>query len=66
MNKLFLASVIAVTFTVPAQAAPTIYGKAFVTTDYVDIDSDYNNAFSNGNNGGLPNSNKDNNLAYRF
>lgn len=41
MKKLGLALTIATLSTYSAQAAPTIYGKAFVTTDYVDTIADY-------------------------
>ncbi len=43
MKKLFLASAITAASIATVQAAPTIYGKAFITVDYVDIDLDYNN-----------------------
>lgn len=40
MKKLLLATAIAALSVSAAQAAPTVYGKAFITTDYVNIDSD--------------------------
>ena len=40
MKKLLLASAIAALSVSAAQAAPTVYGKAFITTDYVNIDND--------------------------
>lgn len=40
MKKLILASAIAAISATAAQAAPTVYGKAFVTIDYVDVDFD--------------------------
>ncbi|WP_169392957.1 MULTISPECIES: porin [Psychrobacter] len=40
MKKLLLASAIAALTATAAQAAPTIYGKAFVTADYVNAESD--------------------------
>ncbi len=40
MKKLLLASAIAALSATAAQAAPTIYGKAFVTADYVNAESD--------------------------
>ena len=39
MKKLLLATAIAALSVSAAQAAPTIYGKAFVTVDYEDIES---------------------------
>ena len=42
MKKLLLASAIAALSVSAANAAPTIYGKAFVTADYVNIDNDFN------------------------
>lgn len=42
MKKLLLASAIAALSATAAQAAPTIYGKAFVTADYVNAESDTN------------------------
>ena len=42
MKKLLLASAVAALSVSAAQAAPTIYGKAFVTTDYVNAELDYN------------------------
>lgn len=36
MKKLFLASAVAALSVTAAQAAPTVYGKAFVTLDYVE------------------------------
>ena len=40
MKKLLLATAIAALSVSAAQAAPTVYGKAFVTADYVDVDAD--------------------------
>lgn len=40
MKKLFLASAIATLSVSAAQAAPTVYGKAFLTLDYVSTDYD--------------------------
>lgn len=40
MKKLLLASTIAALSVTAAQAAPTIYGKAFVTADYVNAEFD--------------------------
>lgn len=40
MKKLLLASAVAALTVTAAQAAPTIYGKAFVTADYVNADFD--------------------------
>ena len=40
MKKLLLASAIAALSISAANAAPTVYGKAFITTDYVNVDSD--------------------------
>ncbi|PNK60024.1 porin [Psychrobacter sp. FDAARGOS_221] len=48
MKKLLLASAIAavsVTAFTAANAAPTVYGKAFVTVDYVDSDLDWSDEF---------------------
>ena len=47
MKKLLLASAIAALSVSAANAAPTIYGKAFVTADYVnvDVDANYSNSF---------------------
>ncbi|TXD98391.1 porin [Psychrobacter frigidicola] len=42
MKKLLLASAIAALSVSAAQAAPTFYGKAFVTADYVNAESDMN------------------------
>src|SRR5690606_15464653 len=39
MKKLLLATAIAALSLSAAQAAPTIYGKAFVTMDYVNVDN---------------------------
>lgn len=39
MKKLLLASAVAALSVSAANAAPTVYGKAFLTADYVDIDS---------------------------
>ena len=39
MKKLLLATAIAALSVSAAQAAPTIYGKAFVTMDYVNTDN---------------------------
>ncbi|WP_019673697.1 porin [Psychrobacter lutiphocae] len=44
MKKLLLASAVAALFATTAQAAPTVYGKAFVTVDYVDAEFDINEA----------------------
>ncbi|HSP84271.1 MAG TPA: porin, partial [Psychrobacter sp.] len=38
MKKLLLATAIAALSVSAANAAPTVYGKAFVTTDYVNAD----------------------------
>lgn len=43
MKKLLLASAVAALSVSAAQAAPTVYGKAFVTADYVNADFDSNN-----------------------
>ncbi len=43
MKKLLLASVITAVLIPIAQAAPQLYGKAFVTTDYVNGEADYDN-----------------------
>lgn len=43
MKKLLLASAITIVSISVAQAAPQLYGKAFVTTDYVNGKADYNN-----------------------
>ena len=40
MKKLLLATAVAALSVSAAQAAPTVYGKAFVTVDYEDIDRD--------------------------
>ena len=40
MKKLLLASAIAALSVSAANAAPTVYGKAFLTADYVDVESD--------------------------
>lgn len=40
MKKLLLASAIAALSVSAAQAAPTVYGKAFITTDYVNGEAD--------------------------
>jgi predicted porin len=47
MKKLLLATAIAALSVSAANAAPTVYGKAFITADYVnaDFDSDDGNAF---------------------
>ena len=42
MKKLLLATAIAALSVSAANAAPTVYGKAFVTADYVNIDQDFN------------------------
>ncbi|WP_201528871.1 MULTISPECIES: porin [Psychrobacter] len=42
MKKLLLATAIAAVSVSAAQAAPTFYGKAFVTADYVNVESDMN------------------------
>lgn len=47
MKKLFLTSAIAAVSIATVHAAPTIYGKAFITADYVDIDVDYDNNVAN-------------------
>ena len=46
MKKLLLATAVAALSVSAAQAAPTVYGKAFVSADYVnaDFDADNNNA----------------------
>ena len=43
MKKLLLASAVAALSVSAANAAPTIYGKAFVTMDYVNLDDDARN-----------------------
>ncbi|GAA0310729.1 porin [Psychrobacter aestuarii] len=43
MKKLLLASAVAALSVSAAQAAPTIYGKAFVAADYVNAEFDSNN-----------------------
>lgn len=43
MKKLLLASAVAALSVSAANAAPTIYGKAFVTMDYVNLDDDVRN-----------------------
>ena len=43
MKKLLLASAIAALSVSAANAAPTLYGKAFVTADYVNAEIDYPN-----------------------
>ncbi|WP_201608492.1 porin [Psychrobacter okhotskensis] len=43
MKKLFLATAIAALSVSAANAAPTVYGKAFVTADYVNAEFDANN-----------------------
>ena len=43
MRKLLLASAITIVTVPVAQAAPEIYGKAFLTTDYVNGEADYSN-----------------------
>ena len=48
MKKLLLATAIAALSVSAAQAAPTIYGKALVTADYVNIDGDYRYSESTG------------------
>lgn len=41
MRKRLLASIIAGLFVTTAQAAPEIYGKAFMTMDYINSEADY-------------------------
>ena len=41
MKKLLLATAVAALSVSAANAAPTVYGKAFVTVDYEDIDRDF-------------------------
>lgn len=43
MKKLLLATAVATLSITAAQAAPTVYGKAFVTGDYQDMNTDYTN-----------------------
>ncbi len=43
MKKLLLASAITMVSVPVAQAAPEIYGKAFLTTDYINGEADYDN-----------------------
>ncbi|MGM8897738.1 MULTISPECIES: porin [unclassified Psychrobacter] len=43
MKKLLLTSAIAIVSVPVAQAAPEIYGKAFLTTDYINDEADYTN-----------------------
>ncbi len=43
MKKLLLASAIAALTVSTAQAAPTVYGKAFLTADYVNAEIDFDN-----------------------
>ncbi len=47
MKKLFLALAIAAASIATVQAAPTVYGKAFITADYIDIDVNYDNNVAN-------------------
>lgn len=47
MKKLLLASAIAALSVSAAQAAPTVYGKVFVTTDYVNAEIDGQNMDNN-------------------
>lgn len=51
MKKLLLATAIAAVSVSVAQAAPTIYGKAFVTADYVNIDIDSSDSMDRDENG---------------
>ena len=44
MKKLLLATAIAALSVSAAQAAPTVYGKAFVTADYVNAERDVEGA----------------------
>jgi predicted porin len=46
MKKLLLATAIAALSVSAANAAPTVYGKAFVTTDYVNVDDGDNDTDS--------------------
>ncbi|MDE0844013.1 MAG: porin, partial [Psychrobacter pacificensis] len=47
MKKLLLATAIAALSVSAAQAAPTVYGKVFVTTDYVNAEIDGQNMDNN-------------------
>ena len=47
MKKLLLATAVAALSVSAANAAPTIYGKAFVTADYVNAEIDYPNGADN-------------------
>ena len=69
MKKLLLASAIAALSVSAAQAAPTVYGKVFVTTDYVNAEIDgqnmYNNNRINEDNGSLQVNSKLSRLGFR-
>ncbi|WP_435949369.1 porin [Psychrobacter sp. DM8] len=46
MKKLLLATAVAALSVSAAQAAPTVYGKIFITTDYVNADNDVDDSDS--------------------
>ena len=59
MKKLHLVIAVTTLTISAAQAAPTLYGKAFLTTDYVNGDVDYNDSIADNSDNNIPNNSDD-------